>query len=336
MTCPQCKEPYRIEQRISTLYKLAVLYNKRIDRLAPVVIALGAVGGTYIALTAHGWYALCTFCGEDLALRIFSDENWSRPGHVIRLLLGMQFIPLWLLASRTRYFDAILPFIPLTFIEQENVEFYPHLKVTLLPTPRHELLPPALTMCILPWLRILYNKFWDKVISPWEKSWEQQGGLGSSTLTGTQENNIVLQINENAQVEGEVARNQPARRRNNGNVLARLDGGEEVVITTSIHTVCRKVVGALLLPDACSLAGLLLGQIPWVKRKIPDRFSRNVIGGIMFLVLKVSSALCAFLIYRMLLPFGSSTQPPKVEEVFGYWTIKVWRRIPRRRQVRDN
>jgi hypothetical protein len=291
MTCPQCKEPYKLQQNVSTLYKLAVYYNKRIDRIVPFIAGLGAVGGTYVALTVHGWYALCTFCGDDLALRIFSDQNWTRPSHIIRVLFGMQFIPIWLLASRTKYLDPILPVIPLVFLEQDNLALYPHPRVTLFPSPRYETLPPALTMCVLPWLRIIYNKFWDKVIVPWEQKWEDTEEQGQTWRPEREdrEDNFVVQIVDDNQNPQEP-RNIPARRRNNNPAAQRgPEDVEDVLLTTNLTTLCRKIVGAMLLPDVCSLAGFILGQIPWVKRKIPDRFSRNVIGGIVFLLLKVFS-----------------------------------------------
>src|SRR5262245_20004415 len=119
MHCPQCKEPYRLQQNVSALYRLASYYSNPIDRISPFVAALGSVGGAYVALTVQGWYSLCTFCGEDLTLHLFSDTNWSRPSYVIRMLFGLQAIPLWLVSSRTRYLDSVLPFLPLLFIEQD-------------------------------------------------------------------------------------------------------------------------------------------------------------------------------------------------------------------------
>jgi len=299
MTCPQCKEPYRLQQNVSALYKLACYYNNRIDKIAPFIAGFGFVSGAYCALTVHGWYALCTFCGEDLALRLFSDANWARPSYIIRMLFGLQFIPVWLLASRTRYFDSVLPFIPLAFIEQDHLSIYPHPKVSLISTtPRYETLPPGLTICVLPWLRIVYNKLWDRFVSPYVKKWEgrPQAGL---------ENNIVVRFNdENAQGNNQNNNNNNGgNNNNNNNAVAAVvqafrqeaqagQGGavaeaDDVVLTTSLTAVCRKVVGAMLLPDVCSLCGFLLGQIPWVKREIPDRFSRNVLGGLLFLILKV-------------------------------------------------
>ena len=291
MCCPQCKNPYRLQQKSSVLFKLASYYNKRIDNITPFIAGFGAVGGAYVALTVHGWYSLCTFCGEDLALRLMSDENWSRPSYVIRMLFGMQFIPIWLLASRTRYLDSILPLLPLAFIEQDNVTVYPSMKVTLFPTPRYETLPPGLTICVLPWLRIVYNKLWDRIIVPWEKTWEEATPTGQPALVQgpAAENNFVVQIVGDA---ADGARNQQVGNgnRNINGVQQRGNDAEDVVLTTNLTTLCRKIVGAMLLPDACSLAGFILGQIPWVKKRIPDRFSRNVIGGILFLVLKVSPA----------------------------------------------
>jgi hypothetical protein len=292
MTCPQCKEPYRLQQKVSTLYKIASYYNKRIDTIVPFVAGFGALSGAYVALTVHGWYSLCTFCGEDLALRLFSNENWSRPSYVVRMLFGLQFIPIWLLASRTRYLDSVLPFIPLAFIEQDNVALYPHPRVSLFPLPRYETLPPALTMCLLPWLRIMYNKLWDRIVVPWEKKWEESTGAGQIAIGEevVQEPDIVVHIN-NGNGNGQAA-NEPAAA-GEGPVLQQQqrqqqgEDMEDVLLATNLTTLCRKIVGAMLLPDACSLAGFLIGKIPWVRRKIPDRFSRNVIGGIVFLVLKV-------------------------------------------------
>ena len=293
MSCPQCKEPYRLQQKSSAFYKLASYYNKRIDRIAPFLAGFGAVGGAYVALTVHGWYSLCTFCGEDLALRLMSDENWSRPSYIIRMLFGMQFIPIWLLASRTRYLDSVLPFLPLAFIEQDTVSLYPAMKVTLFPVPRYETLPPGLTVCLLPWLRIVYNKLWDRIIVPWEKSWEEgvAGGQPALLPEALEENNIVVQINvDDGAAEGAGVGGRNNQQIGNANGAVAQQGGDEmedVLLATNLTTLCRKIVGAMLLPDACSLAGFILGQIPWVRKRIPDRFSRNVIGGIVFLVLKV-------------------------------------------------
>ena len=173
---------------------------------------------------------------------------------------------------------------------------YPSMNVTLFPVPRYETLPPGLTMCVLPWLRIAYNKLWDRIVVPWEKSWEESPAAGQPALLQepTEENNIVVHIVDNGAADGGAgARNQQIANANANGAVAQQGGGgrgadvEDVLITTNLTTLCRKIVGALLLPDACSLAGFILGQIPWVKKKIPDRFSRNVIGGIVFLVLKV-------------------------------------------------
>jgi len=199
------------------------------------------------------------------------------------MLFGLQAIPLWLLASRVRYFDSALPFIPLIFIEQDNVALYPTPRVTLFPTPRYETFPPALTMCVLPWLRVVYNKVWDKFVAPIERSWDDStNGQPTANIQGN-ENDIILQIEAGDEEDPQPARN----RRNNRNGNQQVDAAADVFVTMNGTQLCRKVVGAMLLPDVCSLAGFLLGQLPWVRRKIPDRFSRNVLGGILFLVLKV-------------------------------------------------
>jgi hypothetical protein len=295
MSCPQCKEPYRLQQNVSIFYKLACYYNNRVNRIVPFFAGFGFVSGAYCALTIQGWYALVTFCGPDLAARILSEANWGRPSYIIRMIFGLQFIPLWLLASRTRYFDSVLPFIPLAFIEQDTVTIYPHPRVTFVPTmPRLETLPPGLTMCVLPWLRIVYNKLWDRFVAPYERKWE-----GAPQVTG--DNNLVVRINDD-NPRANVNRNNNNNQNNALAAAMQVAAGQDVnaadraaadvddvVLATNLTAVCRKIVGAMLFPDVCALCGFFLGQIPWVRRKIPDGFSRNLIGGLVFLVLKVHS-----------------------------------------------
>jgi hypothetical protein len=298
MTCPQCKETYQLQQNVSVLYKIASYYNARINKIAPFIAGFGFVSGAYCALTVQGWYALCTFCGEDLSLRLFSDANWARPSYIIRMLFGLQFIPIWLLASRTRYFDSVLPFIPLAFIEQDHVSIYPTPRVSLVPSsPRHETLPPGLTICVLPWLRIVYNKLWDRFVAPYERKWEggrRRAQIGDNIVVrfnddraaNNRNNNINNGVNNNNNNNG-IAAAAAAMQAARDEALGEAADVDDVVLATNLTAVCRKVVGAMLLPDVCSLCGFLLGQIPWIKRKIPDRFTRNLLGGIVFLVLKV-------------------------------------------------
>jgi hypothetical protein len=119
-----------------------------------------------------------------------------------------------------------------------------------------------------------------KLVVPWEKKWEDSDGHG------TEQHEIVLQI-DNGNVAAAELPIRPGQ--DNNAIRPGEDELEPALLATNLSTLCRKLVGAILLPDVCSFAGFLLGQIPWVKRKIPDRFSRNVIGGIVFLVLKVHS-----------------------------------------------
>ena len=233
------------------------------------------------------------------------------------MLFGLQAIPLWLLASRVRYFDSVLPFIPLVFIEQDNVALYPTPRVTLFPTPRYETLPPALTMCVIPWLRVVYNKLWDKFVAPLERKWEDSATGAPTTADGG--NNFVLQIE--AGEENPNPRPAARNRRDNANQAGnqQVDAAADVFVTMNGTQLCRKVVGAMLLPDVCSFAGFVLGQLPWVRRKIPDRFSRNVIGGILFLVLKVLASYGKFANHRMLRLYGSNTLPLKAGRASVSW-----------------
>lgn len=127
-------------------------------------------------------------------------------------------------------------------------------------------------------------------MAPYERKWE-----GRRAQPG--ENNIVVRFNDD-NAQGNNRQNQNDNNNNGGAGLAAavqaaidqrapVAEADDVVLATNLTAVCRKLVGAMLLPDVCSLCGFLLGQIPWVKKKLPDRFSRNLLGGLVFLVLKV-------------------------------------------------
>jgi hypothetical protein len=178
-------------------------------------------------------------------------------------------------------------------------------------------------MCVLPWFRIVYNKLWEKIVVPWEKKWEDSVANGPANIGWRQEEeNLVLHIVDDNGNGGGNAQARAGGNNPNRLLQERAEDMEDVLLATNLTTLCRKIVGALLMPDVCAFAGFLLGQLPWVRRKIPDRFSRNVIGGIVFLVLKVISLLLT-LIGRTLLQCGSSIPLSKVEKAFAFWTTML-------------
>ena len=67
--------------------------------------------------------------------------------------------------------------------------------------------------------------------------------------------------------------------------------GEVIVENHNImvqgSNVTNSIVGALLLPSVSALMGSLLGRIPMLKRRLPEAFHRSILGGCLFVLIKV-------------------------------------------------
>jgi hypothetical protein len=226
----------------------------------------------WIGCTVYGVNSVYLICGSDFANNLFlgqnatefTDLNWSW-----RLALGLPSIPVVLIGSRTRYMDAILPVIPFVFFVNSD--------------PLHLTFPPspALTLAVLPYIRGAYNNLWDRFLAPYEKEWLKVGLPAGSTsaqevpaIQHRVENAAEVEIPDALQAEVEVERQW------HGNVRV-----DNILINGS--SLSRTIVGALLFPGVTAVMGSILGRIPFVRNRLPSAFHRNILGGCLFVLLKV-------------------------------------------------
>lgn len=223
----------------------------------------------WIGCTVYGVNSVYLICGPQFANNLFlgstsspTDLAWSW-----RLALGLPSIPIVLIGSRTRYMDAILPVVPFVFFVNSD--------------PLHLTFPPspALTLAVLPYIRGAYNSLWDRFLAPWEKEWLQVGLPAGSTAAEERpvvQHRVVEEVE--ADVAGEVA--EEGGRQWGGGV--RVDN-----ILINGTSLSRTIVGALLFPGVTAVMGGLLGKIPWLRGRLPSAFHRNVLGGCLFVLIKV-------------------------------------------------
>jgi hypothetical protein len=62
---------------------------------------------------------------------------------------------------------------------------------------------------------------------------------------------------------------------------------DEHMLYEGMYSMARSVIGALLLPAVASFCGSLLGRISFFRTRVPDPFNRSVLGGCVFIVVKV-------------------------------------------------
>lgn len=110
----------------------------------------------------HGFSTIYLLFGPEDAERLLGIDN--AVGINSKWALGLPFIPLALIAARTRYADNLLPILPIFYFASTG------------PQRDGPLWPPSasMTVAILPYLRAAYNEFYDRVCAPREKAWIKQ------------------------------------------------------------------------------------------------------------------------------------------------------------------
>ena len=199
-------------------------------------------------------------------------------------------IPVILIFSRTKIMDSFMPLIPLLIVGNEQ------LQVTFPPSP-------ALTLSVMPWIRMAYNSLWAEMVVRLEQRWRHQqiaasgvSRLGISATLGSTDQDT------------------------NATVAAAANGGEEDASLFDRRDLGRTIVGALLMPAISSVCGRwvrikfvfsckgtesaksqgadgqqlllfiawnsFLGNFAFVRTRIPDNFHRNILGGCLFVLVK--------------------------------------------------
>lgn len=176
--CPQCKSEIRLQRPRSYVVDAV----RAVNRLAGMCLLPGAIAfvGTAAVTTLSlvGRTQVYHIFGAQDGLRIlaplyqppdFRDGSTAaRLLHQVqqhwRLHLGLPLIPTVLLASRSTFADSFLPFIPLVFFVSSG-------------RPQDDMLqfswPPsaAFTVASLPYIRGIYNAYYERVWRPREQRW---------------------------------------------------------------------------------------------------------------------------------------------------------------------
>jgi len=225
-------------------------------------------------LTNHiGVNTVYLICGTEAANNILLNRNGTEFNWTWRLGVGLPLIPIVLIISRTRILDATLPLVP--FI------FFSHLD------PLHITFPPSpsLTLALLPYLRGFYNTFYDRVLLPYDKKWSKQ--LEREGATTEDEVEVVIEEIVDEQDEGADAAAVPAQNAEPEWHAREIGVGRGNNIINLGAGFSRSIVEALFFPAVMASMGTLLGRFQRIRKLLPQRFHRNILGGCLFVILKV-------------------------------------------------
>ncbi|CAO3569319.1 unnamed protein product [Mortierella alpina] len=259
--CSVCNTAYRLAEPNSMLLNVYSTFDSLIHAGIPYLTVLGLTCSVLITSTTYGAYAVLTVCGTEEGEKLLgSPSPWSW-----RVWTGLPLIPVILIFSRTKLIDSFMPLVPLLIVGNEQ------LRVSFPPSP-------ALTLSVMPWIRMAYNSLWTGMVSRLEHRWRQQQIAGSG----------VARLGMSASIDTMDADAAAAAAATGGN-----PGDFEIVPMPDDEMpffdrkdLGRTIVGALLMPAISSICGSFLGHFSFVRTRVPDTFHRNILGGCLFVVVK--------------------------------------------------
>ncbi|ORZ01132.1 hypothetical protein BCR43DRAFT_486429 [Syncephalastrum racemosum] len=273
--CPQCATPYVLSERRSVSLSLLSLIDTLAHTAAPYLAFLGLGCSMLITSTTYGAYTVMTILGARESERLIgAPVTWTW-----RTWFGLPSIPVALIMSRHRWADGILPFAAVLLIRASKTGWAggrgQPMQMTWPPSP-------AVTLSILPWIRLLYNNLYlltqhhlTRKLVRYQRPEQRQPRVEGRPQPRhrTTEERLRADIlgeddgqNEDQRVEREV-----------GGLMGGSRGRQDLGVT---------IMGALLWPTVSSMVGSCLNHFKIVRQYFPEPFHRNVLGGCLFIVVK--------------------------------------------------
>lgn len=219
-------------------------------------------------------------CGAKEANRVLLSSNGTEFKWTWRLGAGLPLIPIVLIISRTRILDATLPVLPFIFFCHTDP-----LHITFPPSP-------AITLAVLPYLRGIYNSLYDRLLLPYDKKWSTQlERERTNTEDGAE---VVIEEIVDEEDEGANGVAAPAQDANEEWHAREIGIGRGNNIINLGAGFSKSIVEALFFPAVMAGMGTILGRFQKVRKLLPERFHRNILGGCLFVILKVCHHSCSF------------------------------------------
>lgn len=178
--CPQCKSEIHLQRPKNLIVDTVRFADRFADKMVVpgLVFILGATA--YSTLSLAGEHAIYQIFGPEDGVRILAplfrppmaNESsalmrvYNHVRHYWRLDIGLPLIPTALMASRTTVADSILPFLPLMFFASSGTG-EDLLQLSWPPSA-------AFTIAALPYVRGIYNAYYQRVWTPREERWVKE------------------------------------------------------------------------------------------------------------------------------------------------------------------
>ncbi|GAA5920097.1 hypothetical protein JCM1841_004095 [Sporobolomyces salmonicolor] len=152
--CPVCATRIVIKEDRSELLRLYKTLKRKMDKASLAAAVGGVAASGWFVAAAYGAWALKVFMGDQVAQALLLRHENRVP---FRFWLNLPLIPFTLILARTPLIDSLLPFLPLTLVLSTHAHTTPLFDPMGLDDLTLKYPPsPTLTLCLLPWLRLLY------------------------------------------------------------------------------------------------------------------------------------------------------------------------------------
>ncbi|MCJ1429254.1 hypothetical protein MMC29_007167 [Sticta canariensis] len=293
--CPQCKSEILIARPRSYVVDGVNAIGAAAGRLVIPSILVTLAGSVLTGCWLHGFSTVYILFGSEDAERILGLNIGARISGDVGL--SLPFIPIVLVLSRTSLADSVLPVLPIFFLGT---------KIPVRQTS--SLWPPsaAMMMAMLPYIRVVYNEFYKRVLAPRERAWlkEIQPRAGEPGEGPAEENGAAAAANEHEHeiggglnfelgLEVEIfdddenpapapaaqpqpaANDPPAQAQNPPAHQHQHQHAPQQNIVLSTSRLADTIIGALIFPTISATMGALLSLcVPrsWTTKPVPQGF----------------------------------------------------------------
>ena len=191
--CPQCKSKITIARPNSYIVQAVNTAERVGGKLVLPGVVCSLLGSMAAGCWVHGILSVYLVFGSGDANRLLGV--YTKNGLSLRWNLGLPFIPVVLILSRTTIADNLLPILPFIFFATQ----YPDARPS-----RKQLWPPsaAMTLAILPYIRGIYNGMYKRQFAERERRWirEVQPRSGEAANDNGNDNEQEADLNDIADV----------------------------------------------------------------------------------------------------------------------------------------
>ncbi|CAO3596959.1 unnamed protein product [Absidia cylindrospora] len=315
--CPQCASAYNLVEAPSWILSLLGVVDEATHTIAPYITSLGLGLSLLVVTTTYGAFSVLLLFGSQEGERILGSPSfWTW-----RTWVGLPSIPLALLSTRSRWADSTLPFAAFLFLRvsasspsSSFTSFFlpsssssptlpaspasstspfslPHIQLSWPPSP-------LATLGILPWARLLYNTVYYaaqslifRQLSLKNAHQQQQQQLQQQNQRRRQRSNSNRLVLVDDQTVNRISDDHNIDPTTTTMTAIEQQGPErstelDILLGRGPSSVGMLFMGTLLWPVIGNLTGNCLGQVKWIREKLPEPFHRNILGGCLFVVIK--------------------------------------------------